>query len=113
MGIYSIFQNKATVSIDWIWYRQLSHSWNGAILFAQKKSTGAVAVRTPYIRVVGLQVDQHNNGRGNPVFTDAEEEEYIRMSRQPNLYETFASSIAPSIFGNAGTTLSLYLLVAQ
>ncbi|GAB5585343.1 minichromosome maintenance protein 5 [Umbelopsis nana] len=77
MGIYSIFQNKAT------------------------KSTGAVAVRTPYIRVVGLQVDQHNNGRGNPVFTDAEEEEYVRMSRQPNLYETFASSIAPSIFGNA------------
>lgn len=61
-----------------------------------------MAVRTPYIRVVGLQVDQHNNGRGKPVFTDAEEEEYIRMARQPNLYETFASSIAPSIFGNAG-----------
>ncbi|KAG2172242.1 hypothetical protein INT43_004783 [Umbelopsis isabellina] len=77
MGVYSIFQNKAA------------------------KSTGAVAVRTPYIRVVGLQVDQHNNGRGKPVFTDAEEEEYIRMARQPNLYETFASSIAPSIFGNA------------
>ncbi|CAO3689732.1 unnamed protein product [Umbelopsis ramanniana] len=77
MGIYSIFQNKGT------------------------KSTGAVAVRTPYIRVVGLQIDQHNNGRGKPVFTDAEEEEYIRMARQPNLYETFATSIAPSIFGNA------------
>lgn len=67
-------------------------------------------MRTPYIRVVGLQVDQHNNGRGKPVFTDAEEEEYIRMARQPNLYETFASSIAPSIFGNAGTIfLSLFL----
>ncbi|CDH61414.1 dna replication licensing factor mcm5 [Lichtheimia corymbifera JMRC:FSU:9682] len=76
MGIYSIYQNKAA------------------------KSTGAAAVRTPYIRVVGLQIDQHNSNRGRPVFTDAEEEEYIRMSRQDNLYETFAASIAPSIFGN-------------
>ncbi|KAF1800448.1 MCM2/3/5 family-domain-containing protein [Mucor lusitanicus] len=76
MGIYSIFQSKSA------------------------KSTGAAAVRTPYIRIVGLSVDQHNNGRGKPHFTDAEEEEYIRMSRQPDLYETFARSLAPSIFGN-------------
>ncbi|ORZ25479.1 MCM2/3/5 family-domain-containing protein [Absidia repens] len=76
MGIYSIYQNKAA------------------------KSTGAAAVRTPYIRVVGLQLDQHNSNRGRAVFTDSEEEEYIRMSRQPDLFETFASSIAPSIFGN-------------
>ncbi|CAO3581630.1 unnamed protein product [Absidia cylindrospora] len=76
MGIYSIYQNKTA------------------------KSTGAAAVRTPYIRVVGLQVDQHNSSRGRAVFTDTEEEEYIRMSRQPELFETFASSIAPSIFGN-------------
>ncbi|KAI9028192.1 MCM2/3/5 family-domain-containing protein [Phycomyces nitens] len=77
MGIYSIFQSKAS------------------------KSTGAAAVRTPYIRIIGLQVDKHNNGRGKAVFTDTEEEEYIKMSRQPDLYKTFAASIAPSIFGNA------------
>lgn len=59
-------------------------------------------MRTPYIRVVGLQTDQHNGSRGRAVFTDTEEEEYIRMSRQPELFETFASSIAPSIFGNKG-----------
>ncbi|CAO3608366.1 unnamed protein product [Cunninghamella blakesleeana] len=76
MGIYSIYQNKNT------------------------KSTGAAAVRSPYIRVVGLSIDQHNSNRGQAIFTDTEEEEYIRMSRQPNFYETFASSIAPSIFGN-------------
>ncbi|KAI9485967.1 MAG: MCM2/3/5 family-domain-containing protein [Benjaminiella poitrasii] len=76
MGIYSIFQNKSA------------------------KSTGAAAVRTPYIRIVGLQIDQHNNGRGKPHFTDAEEEEFIKMSSQPDLYETFARSLAPSIFGN-------------
>jgi hypothetical protein len=47
-------------------------------------------------------MDQHNGNRGRAVFTDTEEEEYIRMSRQPDLFETFASSIAPSIFGNKG-----------
>ncbi|ORZ02330.1 MCM2/3/5 family-domain-containing protein [Syncephalastrum racemosum] len=76
MGIYSIFQNKAA------------------------KSTGAAAVRTPYIRVIGIQTDQHSAALGKPVFTDAEEEEFMRMARTPDLYETFASSIAPSIFGN-------------
>ncbi|ORX49392.1 MCM-domain-containing protein [Hesseltinella vesiculosa] len=76
MGIYSIYQSKSA------------------------KSAGAAAVRTPYIRVVGLQVDQHNGSRGRAIFTDAEEEEFIRMSREPQLYDTFAASIAPSIFGN-------------
>jgi hypothetical protein len=51
-------------------------------------------------------MDQHNGNRGRAVFTDTEEEEYIRMSRQPDLFETFASSIAPSIFGNKGKPLS-------
>jgi DNA replication licensing factor MCM5 len=67
-----------------------------------QKSTGAAAVRTPYIRIVGLEVDQHNSGRGKPHFTDAEEEEFIRMSRQHDLYETLTGSLAPSIFGNEG-----------
>ncbi|KAI8977175.1 MCM2/3/5 family-domain-containing protein [Mycotypha africana] len=76
LGIYSIYQSKTT------------------------KGTGVSAVRTPYIRIVGLEVDKHNSGRGKPQFTNAEEEEYIRMSKQPDLYESFARSIAPSIFGN-------------
>ncbi|KAI9484300.1 MCM2/3/5 family-domain-containing protein [Zychaea mexicana] len=76
MGIYSIFQSKAA------------------------KSTGAAAVRTPYIRMVGIQMDQHNSRGGKAIFTDSEEEEFIRMSQQDNLYDIFADSIAPSIFGN-------------
>lgn len=51
--------------------------------------------------MVGIQTDQHSAALGKPVFTDAEEEEFMRMARTPDLYETFASSIAPSIFGNA------------
>ncbi|KAG0750291.1 hypothetical protein G6F57_003256 [Rhizopus arrhizus] len=87
MGIYSIYQSKAA------------------------KTPGTAAVRTPYIRVVGLEVDQHNNGRGKPHFTDAEEEEYIRMSRQHDLYETLASSLAPSIFGNEDIKKSIVCLL--
>ncbi|EIE85988.1 hypothetical protein G6F46_002911 [Rhizopus delemar] len=87
MGIYSIYQNKSA------------------------KTPGTAAVRTPYIRVVGLDIDQHNSGRGKPHFTDAEEEEYIRMSRQPDLYETLASSLAPSIFGNEDIKKSIICLL--
>ncbi|CEI87889.1 Putative DNA replication licensing factor mcm5 [Rhizopus microsporus] len=76
MGIYSIYQSKSN------------------------KGSGATAVRTPYIRVVGLEIDQHNSSRGRPHFTEAEEEEFVRLSRQPDLYNILASSLAPSIFGN-------------
>ncbi|OZJ05873.1 hypothetical protein BZG36_00928 [Bifiguratus adelaidae] len=80
MGIYSIFQNKQGSSI----------------------ATGAVATKTPYIRVVGITTDIGGGpGTGaKTIFTDEEEEEFIQMSRQPNVYEQFAASIAPSIFGN-------------
>src|SRR4051812_22707359 len=78
MGIYSILQSKTP------------------------SQTGAVAIRTPYIRVVGLQVDADSAGRGRRLFTAEEEEEFSRMSRTPGLYEKFAASIAPSIFGKLG-----------
>ncbi|KAF9898444.1 minichromosome maintenance protein 5 [Lobosporangium transversale] len=74
MGIYSVFQNK---------------SGKG----------NAIAIRTPYIRVVGIRTDTDATGRRR-TFTDEEEEEFIAMSREPGLYQKFANSIAPSIFGN-------------
>lgn len=62
----------------------------------------AVALRTPYLRVVGLEIDTGGvGGRGTPrVFTAEEEEEFGRMAKTPDLYEKFAASIAPSIFGS-------------
>lgn len=77
MGIYSIFQHKSM------------------------KTQGAVAIRSPYIRVIGLQIDVDGAGRGRRTFTEEEEEEFIQMARMPNLYQTFSNSIAPSIFGNS------------
>lgn len=75
-GIYSIYQSKV-------------------------KGPSAVAIRNPYIRVLGIQKDVDTNAAGNVIFTEEEEEEFLQMSRNPDLYESFANSIAPSIYGNS------------
>lgn len=78
MGIYSIYQSKA----------------------ASRGTGKAVAIRNPYVRVVGLQVEHDHNSKAAASFTDEEEEEFLALSRHPRLYEIFANSIAPSIYGN-------------
>lgn len=75
VGVYSIYQSKV-------------------------KGTGAVAIRNPYVRVVGIQTEVENDNYSNMVFTEEEEEEFLEMSRREDLYEIFANSIAPSIYGN-------------
>jgi DNA replication licensing factor MCM5 len=77
VGIYSIYQAK-----------QKSPSGSQA----------AVAIRNPYVKVLGIQSDI--DSQGGVTFTEEEEEEFLRLSRLPNLYEVFSKSIAPSIYGN-------------
>lgn len=68
-----------------------------------QKAAGAIALRTPYLRVVGLEIDVDGaNGGSRRTFTPEEEEEFSAMSRSQGFYERFAGSIAPSIFGNVG-----------
>ncbi|CAD6890715.1 unnamed protein product [Tilletia controversa] len=64
-------------------------------------SGGAVAIRTPYLRVIGLEIDSEGAGGrgGQRMFSAAEEEEFQRLARTPDLYKKFANSIAPSVFG--------------
>ena len=60
-----------------------------------------VGIRAPYFRVVGIQVDAE--GKGNTTgtsITPAEEEEFRRLAKSPNVYDTLAKSIAPSIYGS-------------
>ncbi|XP_071079760.1 DNA replication licensing factor mcm5-like [Haliotis cracherodii] len=61
-----------------------------------------VGIRMPYFRVVGIQVDTDGAGRTalNPL-TPQEEEELRRLTKTPNIFETIAKSIAPSIWGSA------------
>jgi DNA replication licensing factor MCM5 len=60
---------------------------------------GAVALRTPYLRILGLEVDNDKSGSKRS-FTTEEEDEFSAMARSNGFYERFAASIAPSIYGN-------------
>ena len=78
MGVFSIYQNKESKS----------------------SANSAVAIRTPYLRAVGITTDVDHTAKGSAVFSEEEEQEFIEMSRRPDLYEKFAECIAPSIYGN-------------
>lgn len=78
-GIFSIYQNKNSKGSN---------------------TTSAVAIRTPYLRAVGIHSDVDHTAKGNAVFSEEEEQEFLEMSRRPDLYSVFANCIAPSIYGN-------------
>ncbi|KAK7966652.1 DNA replication licensing factor mcm5 [Apiospora aurea] len=78
MGIFSIYQNKAS----------------------KNSGGGAVAIRTPYLRTVGIQTDVDSTAKGHSSFSEEEEQEFLELSRRPDLYNTMADCIAPSIYGN-------------
>ncbi|KAF4465560.1 DNA replication licensing factor mcm5 [Fusarium albosuccineum] len=79
MGIFSIYQNKASKN---------------------SSTGGAVAIRTPYLRAVGIQTDIDQAAKGNATFSEEEEQEFLELSRRPDLYNVMADCIAPSIYGN-------------
>ena len=68
-------------------------------------------MRNPYIRVIGMDVDLSANNRGKRTFTPDEENKYIEISRRPNIYELFSTSIAPSIYGNEDIKKSVACLL--
>ena len=72
-------------------------------LFASDNNKGSKgsnsAVRTPFIRALGIQVDIEGGGRSSNLFTPQEEEEMQRLARDPEIYEKLARSIAPQISG--------------
>ncbi|GAB4828176.1 minichromosome maintenance protein 5 [Ancistrocladus abbreviatus] len=78
MGIYSIFQSANSST---------THK-------------GAVAVRQPYVRVVGIEEAIEANSRGQAVFTSDEIEEFKKFAAQHDTYQSICSKIAPSIFGH-------------
>lgn len=81
MGVFSIYQSKGGKN--------------------NKGGGGAVAIRNPYLRAVGIHADVDHAMKGHAVFSEEEEQEFLEMSRRPDLYEVFANCIAPSIYGSA------------
>ncbi|KAI0805851.1 MCM2/3/5 family protein [Xylaria sp. FL0064] len=79
MGIFSIYQSKGSKN---------------------SSTGGAVAIRTPYLRAVGIQTDVDSTAKGNAVFSEEEEQEFLELSRRPDLYNVMTDCIAPSIYGN-------------
>ncbi|KAH9268920.1 hypothetical protein BASA83_009053 [Batrachochytrium salamandrivorans] len=66
----------------------------------KQKGGSAAALRTPYLQVIGFELDADGGGNNVRSFTSQEEEEFLAMSRRPNLYQEFTSSIAPQIYGS-------------
>ncbi|KAM8930004.1 DNA replication licensing factor MCM5 [Pelodytes ibericus] len=61
-----------------------------------------VGIRSSYIRVVGIQVDTEGTGRSAAgAVMPHDEEEFRRLASKPDIYETVAKSIAPSIYGSS------------
>lgn len=54
-------------------------------------------IRTPYLRVCGIQIETDGGGRASSSYTPQEEVELQRLSKDPQIYEKLAHSIAPQI----------------
>lgn len=68
-----------------------------------KATKGTVAIRSPYLRIVGLQIQQETGGDGggsSGQSESSEESQFAAMAREPNFLQRFVRSIGPSIFGN-------------
>ena len=63
-------------------------------------AAAAANIRTPYLRVVGISIDTDGAGRAGDAYTPQQEEFFLRLSRNPKLYERIARSVAPSISGD-------------
>ncbi|KAI0966676.1 MCM2/3/5 family protein [Xylaria arbuscula] len=90
MGIFSIYQSKGSKN---------------------SSTGGAVAIRTPYLRTVGIQTDVDSTAKGNAIFSEEEEQEFLELSRRPDLYNVMADCIAPSIYGNGDIKKAILCLL--
>lgn len=89
LGIYSIMKSAAA-------------SAGGSNKGVKKAQKGTVGVRSPYMRVIGIEVETDGVGRTSRDlrFTPEEEEEFRRMAQRPDIHSIISKSIAPSIFGS-------------
>lgn len=75
-GIYSIYQTK------------------------NKNTSGAVALRSTYLRAIGIETDLDQTAKGQATFSEEEEQEFLELSRRPDLFKVMSECIAPSIYGS-------------
>lgn len=71
-----------------------------ASLYSNSRNVGAGATRSMYVKVMGVEVESEGAGRANTLFTPEEEQTFLEMAANPNMYDLLVSSIAPSISGD-------------
>lgn len=64
------------------------------------KGISTSSVRNYYLRVIGYDIESDGSRNNLTSFTSQEEEEMLELSRDPNIYEKLANSIAPQIKGD-------------
>ncbi|KAJ5669877.1 DNA replication licensing factor mcm5 [Penicillium macrosclerotiorum] len=82
-----------------------------SIYQAKGRKEAAVAIRNPYLRAVGINTDLDQTAKGSAVFSEEEEQEFLELSRRPDLYDALARSIAPSIYGNVDIKKAIVCLL--
>jgi len=71
-----------------------------SIMQAKQGRGESVAIRQPYLRVVGLEEDSDSGSRSTPTFTLEEEQNFRDFASQSDCLDRLFGSIAPSIFGS-------------
>jgi DNA replication licensing factor MCM5 len=67
---------------------------------ASAKSMGDAAVRHPYLKVAGLEINTDGAGRVSSKFTQEETNMFLAVSRRPDVYDVLSKSIAPAVWGH-------------
>ncbi|KAM0929749.1 hypothetical protein ACQ4PT_001376 [Festuca glaucescens] len=88
IGIYSVFQASGTTN-----------------------HKGAVGVKQPYIRIVGLEQSRDDNSNGPSSFTLDEEMEFKEFAQRPDAYAKLCSMIGPSIYGHSDVKKAIACLL--
>ncbi|CAB9529264.1 Zygotic DNA replication licensing factor mcm3 [Seminavis robusta] len=71
------------------------------LLHGASDGSGKEAPKTVYLRVVGMAKDDSAHGNaGSVTVTPAEEEAFVALSRNPNVYDILSRSMAPSLRGS-------------
>jgi DNA replication licensing factor MCM5 len=81
-------------------------------LFSSGRGAGGKAqasVRQMYLKVVGVCVESAGAGRANALFTPEEEQRFVELAADPNIYARLCDAIAPSISGKAPRYFRLLL----
>mmetsp|Transcript_29794 Transcript_29794/g.89138 ORF Transcript_29794/g.89138 Transcript_29794/m.89138 type:complete len:282 (+) Transcript_29794:1583-2428(+) len=76
----------------------------------KKTKNTVAAIRMPYLKVVGIELDTSEHGNKILQYTPAEEEFFVKLSRRPDIYNLLSASIAPSIQGDYTADIKKALL---